>query len=195
MLRKPMSAQISTLARNHTSVTPCLYAVAYSLAHNDPAAPRDANDRYATRSQGRPIKPLPPEELVLFRAMLPRLLKTTLQLHKAGVTLLAGTDVAADRIPGFSLHNELDLLAQAGLSPLDVLQAATLNPARTMHLTKDYGTVEAGKLADLVLLGRDPTRSVSALHDIRAVVLHGKLLTRPELDDELHRAAMTTERL
>jgi len=117
-------ALFSTLARNHTAVTPCLYAVAYALAHNDPAAPRDANYRYVARSQRQPIKPLPPDELALFRAMLPRLLATTAQLDKAGVMLLAGTDVAADRIPGFSLHDELDLLGKAGLSLLDVLRAA-----------------------------------------------------------------------
>ncbi len=94
-------ALFSTLARNHTAVTPCLYGVAYSLAHNDLAAPRDANYAFVARSRRTPIKPLPPEKLALFRVMLPRLLKTTLRLHEAGVTLLAGTDVAADRIPGF----------------------------------------------------------------------------------------------
>ena len=91
-----------------------LYAVAYAVEHNDPGRPRDPNYRYVARSQRVPIKPVPPEELALFRAMLPRLQATTLRLWKAGVTLLASTDVAADRVPGFSLHEELDLLAAAG---------------------------------------------------------------------------------
>lgn len=113
-----------------------------SLAHNDPAAPRDPNYRYVARSQRHAIKPVPAEGLELFRAMLPRLQQTTLQLQLAGVTLLAATDIAADRVPGFSLHDELDLLSGAGLTPLQVLQAATLNPAKVMGRTADYGTIE-----------------------------------------------------
>jgi imidazolonepropionase-like amidohydrolase len=183
----------ATLARNGTAVTPSLYAVAYAIEHNDPAAPRDPNYRYVARSQRVPIKPVPPEELALFRAMLPRLQASTLALQRAGVTLLAGTDVAADRVPGFSLHQELDLLAAAGLTPLEVLQAATLHPAKVMGRTVDYGTVEPGKLADLVLLDADPTKSTLALHRIDAVVLHGRVLNRPALDEQLRTAEALAE--
>ncbi len=186
-------ALFATLARNRTAVTPSLYAVAYALKHNDPALPRDPNYRYVARSQRVPIKPVPPAELALFCAMLPRLQATTLRLQKAGVTLLAGTDVAADRVPGFSVHEELDLLASAGLTPLQVLQAATLNPAKVMGKEVDYGSIEAGKVADLILLGGNPTRSAAALHRIDAVVLHGRLLDRPALDEQLH-TAETLER-
>ena len=74
------------------------------------------------------------------------------ELHKAGVTILAGTDVGTSyQIPGISLHDELALLVQAGLSPMAALQAATRNPARVFNLT-DQGTVEPGMRADLVLL-------------------------------------------
>ena len=178
-----------TLARNGTAVTPSLYAVADAVAHNDPAAPRDPNDRYVAKSQRTPLKPIPPAELQQFREMLPRLQATTLRLQRAGVTVLAGTDVAASRVPGFSLHEELDLLAQAGLTPLQVLQAATLNPAKVMRRASEYGAVEAGKIADLVLIGSDPTRSTTALHQLSAVVLHGRLLDRAALDEQLREAA------
>ncbi|USI72877.1 amidohydrolase family protein [Sphingomonas morindae] len=181
-------ALFATLARNRTAVTPSLYAVAYALKHNDPALPRDANYRYVARSQRVPIKPVSPAELALFQAMLPRLQATTLRLQKAGVTLLAGTDVAADRVPGFSLHEELDLLEAAGLTPLQVLQTATLNPAKAMGKEADYGTVEPGKVADLVLVGGDPTRGAAALQHIKAVVLHGRLLGRRNLDQQLRGA-------
>lgn len=183
-------ALFATLARNRTAVTPSLYAVAYALEHNNPARPRDLNYRYVARSQRVPIKPVPADELALFQAMLPRLQATALRLQKAGVTLLAGTDVAADRVPGFSLHEEVDLLASAGLTPLQVLQAATLNPARVMGKEADYGSVEAGKVADLVLLEDDPTRSAAALHRIYAVVLHGRRLERLDLDAQLRTAEM-----
>lgn len=183
----------ATLAKNSTAVTPSLYAVAYSLEHNDPARPRDRNYRYVARSQRVPIKAVPPDELALFRAMLPRLQATTLHLQKAGVTLLAGTDVAADRVPGFSLHGELDLLAGAGLTPLQVVQTATLTPAKVMGKTADYGTIEPGKLADLVLLDADPIGSVVALHRIDAVVMHGRAMQRPDLDAQLRAAAGLAE--
>jgi imidazolonepropionase-like amidohydrolase len=88
------------------------------------------------------------------------------RLQSAGVILLAGTDIAGDRVPGFSLHQELDAFATAGLSPLQVLQSATLNPAVVMKRTTDYGTVEPGKIADLILLDADPTKTVNALHSI-----------------------------
>ena len=186
-------ALFATLARNGTAVTPCLYAVADAVAHNAPGLPRDPNYRFVARSQRVPAKPIPPDELAQFHAMLPRLQATALRLQRAGVTLLAGTDVAGDRVPGFSLHEELDLMAGAGLTPLEVLQAATLNPAKVMGRTADYGTVEPGKLADLVLLDADPTRSTAALHRIDAVVLHGRPLDRPALDAQLRAAASLAE--
>ena len=75
-------------------------------------------------------------------------------------------------------------------TPLQVLQAATLNPARVMHRTADYGTVEPGKIADLLLLDSDPTRSAAALHHIAGVVLHGRILDRSALDGLLRAAAI-----
>lgn len=82
---------------------------------------------------------------MLYRAMYTGLLKTVARLQAAGVTILAGADVAGDRIPGFGLHDELDALAMAA-PPLQALQAATLNPATVMKLTSDYGAVEPGKI-------------------------------------------------
>src|SRR5882724_2509928 len=97
-------------------------------------------------------------------------------LDEEGAPLLAGTDAvgAAWVIAGASLHDEFDLLASAGLSPLRVLQTATLNPARFLHHEKDAGTVEAGKAADLVLLDGDPTAAVANLHTVSGVVRGGR---------------------
>ena len=97
-------------------------------------------------------------DLADFQKMIPRLQQTVAQLGKAGVTILAGTDLAAFRVPGFSLQDELKDLAISGLTPLEVLQSATLNPATVMHLTAHYGTVEAGKRADLVCSALIPQR-------------------------------------
>src|SRR5271163_35423 len=111
-------------------------------------------------------------------------LDMTLAMFKAGVPFLAGTDTAAGVhvFPGFSLHQELALFVQAGLTPLQALQTATLNPAKFMNRLADLGTVERGKLADLVLLDANPLEDIANTKKIRAVVLAGRYLDRTEID-------------
>jgi imidazolonepropionase-like amidohydrolase len=92
-------------------------------------------------------------------------------LHKAGVTIMAGTD---QTVPGHSLHRELELYVQAGFTPLEALQAATIVPARVMKRDKELGTVEAGKRADFVIVDGDPLADIRALRKIRIVVSDGK---------------------
>ena len=104
------------------------------------------------------------------------------ELHKAGVTILAGTDVGTSyQIPGISLHDELALLVQAGLSPMAALEAATRNPARAFNLT-DQGTIEPGMRADLVLLDADPLENIDNTRKIGMVVSRGRVLNRSDLD-------------
>jgi imidazolonepropionase-like amidohydrolase len=176
------------LRRNGTAVTPCVstFAGAIAGANKDPNL--QPNYRFVARSQRTPLRTVPASELQQFQIMLPRLLSTIAKLQAGGVTLLAGTDIAANRVPGFSLQDELQALSTAGLTPLQVLQTATLNPAKVMKRFADYGSVEQGKIADLLLLDADPTRDVSALHQIRAVVVHGRLLNRSALDGQLRLA-------
>jgi imidazolonepropionase-like amidohydrolase len=111
-------------------------------------------------------------------------LDMTLAMIRAGVPFLAGTDTAAGVhiFPGFSLHQELALFVQAGLTPLQALQTATLNPAKFMNRLADLGTVERGKLADLVLLDANPLEDIANTKKIRAVVLAGRYFDRSELD-------------
>ncbi len=105
-------------------------------------------------------------------------LDMTLAMFRAGVPFLAGTDTAAGVhiFPGFSLHQELALFVQAGLTPMQALQTATLNPAKFMNRPADLGTVEHGKLADLVLLDANPLEDIANTQKIRAVVLAGRYL-------------------
>src|SRR6266436_3659062 len=108
-------------------------------------------------------------------------------MHNSGVLFLAGTDTPNPSIlPGFALHDELKLLVSAGFSPLEALQTATLNPARYLGKEKDLGTIETGKLADLVLLDANPLDDIANTRKIRAVVLAGRYLDRAELDRMLH---------
>lgn len=111
-------------------------------------------------------------------------LRDAAEMHRAGVPLMAGTDIGAPLlIPGFSLHDELALLVSAaGLTPREALQAATLTPARVLGLADSLGTVEAGKLADLVLLDASPLDDIRNTRRIHAVVADGRLLDRAALD-------------
>jgi hypothetical protein len=104
------------------------------------------------------------------------------EMHRAGVPLMTGTDTAAPFLyPGFSLHDELTLLVQAGLTPMAAVQAATRNPAEFFGLLDSLGTVEQGKIADLVLLEADPIQDIRNTRRIAAVVIDGKLLTKKTL--------------
>ncbi len=99
-------------------------------------------------------------------------------LHEAGVAILAGTDQAPD---GASLHRELELLVEAGLSPAEAIVAATSRPTAFLGLIVEVGTVEVGKQADLVLLDGDPLADITNTRRIAAVVIGGSLLDRDDL--------------
>jgi imidazolonepropionase-like amidohydrolase len=112
------------------------------------------------------------------------------RMQSAGVGILAGTDSAApELVPGFSLHEELALLTQAGLSPMQALQAATKSPADFMGVLQKQGTIEVGKNADMLLLDANPLESIRNTEKIHALVIHGKLLDRAALDNLLTQAA------
>jgi len=111
-------------------------------------------------------------------------------MRRAGVPLLAGTDVQNPYVfPGFSLHEELALLVEAGLTPAEALRTATLNPAIFLEATDSLGTVDVGKVADLVLLDADPLIDIRNTTRIRGVLLRGRYLDRRVLDSLLAGAA------
>jgi imidazolonepropionase-like amidohydrolase len=107
-------------------------------------------------------------------------------MHHAGVQLIAGTDTGALYvIPGFSMHDELQLMVDAGLSTLTVLQSATINAAKFLGKEKDLGTIEKGKLADLVLLDGNPLDNIKNTRRIAAVVVNGRYLPKETLQKML----------
>lgn len=111
-----------------------------------------------------------------------RYIEMTKILAEAGVPMLAGSDFGGGwLVPGFSLHDEFDLLGQAGLTPLQVLQSATLNGARYLDRVDSMGTVAPGKVADLVLLSENPIADVAALHSIIGVVRAGHFYDQRDL--------------
>jgi hypothetical protein len=122
-----------------------------------------------------------------------RIFQKTLELvkamHAAAVPCLAGTDTPNPYcFPGFSLHDELELLVtKCGFTPMEALQTATRNPAEYLARLKDLGTVEKGKLADLVLLDADPLDDIHNTTKINAVVVNGKLLPQATLQAMLEK--------
>ncbi len=106
------------------------------------------------------------------------------------VPLLAGSDAGvAFSYPGFSLHDELALLVEMGMTPLDALRAATLSPAHFLGERASMGAIEAGQAADMVLLRENPLADIGATRAIEAVVLRGRVFDRRDLDNLLDAVA------
>jgi imidazolonepropionase-like amidohydrolase len=105
------------------------------------------------------------------RAYFAKLLAVVKALHKAGVPIVAGTDQA---VPGHSIHRELELYVEAGFTPMEAIQSATLVPARVMNKQNEVGTVEAGKRADFVVVDGDPLADIRATRRISLVVAAGR---------------------
>jgi imidazolonepropionase-like amidohydrolase len=106
------------------------------------------------------------------------------KLHAAGVPFLAGTDTPAGVgvTPGISLHLELQRFVAAGFTPLEALQTATVNPARFYGKLSDYGSVEKGRFADLVLLSANPLENIANTRAITGVVADGRYWSKADID-------------
>ena len=137
----------------------------------------------------------PPEEfaarevfepyLVKVKAQAPHARENVVRLRDAGVTILAGSDTQSGVFPGPGLHRELLVLEEAGLTPAEVLRAATLLPARflTENQDPDFGQIAVGKRADLVLVEGDPLTDLASVSEIREVILGGVPLERTPITE------------
>jgi imidazolonepropionase-like amidohydrolase len=136
------------------------------------------------------------DDLATRKKFIEKELEVVGMLHKAGVPFLAGTDTPAGVyiFPGFSLHEELQRFVAAGFTPLEALQAATLNPARFFGMEDQLGTVEKGKLADLVLLSANPVEDIANTQKVVGVVSNGYYFSRADLDKILTRVEAAARR-
>jgi hypothetical protein len=148
----------------------------------------DVRSRWQPQNDFR-FRRWPPAEFELHRGLYNADKQMVGLMFRAGVPLLAGTDAMNPFcFPGFSLHDELSLLVESGLTPLAALQSATLRPAEFLGRTEELGLITPGKRADLVLLSADPLPDIHNTTQIRAVWLHGKYFDRPALDALLEAA-------
>jgi len=130
------------------------------------AARLPVNVRRGVLTGGLPV----PEGMdTRYRESFRRMVQLVGMLHREGVQVVAGTDAMA----GFQLHRELELYAQAGIPPADVLYIATLGAARVMKRDGELGTIAPGRLADVVLVDGDPTARISDVRRTRLVVKDG----------------------
>ncbi len=135
-----------------------------------------------------------PENNLFLKYRTPEFIETNKQLyrkevelvgamHRAGVKFMAGTDVPGLYMyPGFSLHDELGLLVQAGFTSMEALRTATYNPVAFLGELDSQGTVQCGKVANLVLLYANPLENIANTKRIAAVVLNGNYLSRENLE-------------
>ena len=110
--------------------------------------------------------------------MLEKYLAIVGALYRAGVPIVAGTD---QTVPGHSLHREIELYVQAGFTPMEAIQAATLVPARVMGLDKEVGTIEEGKRADLIILNGNPLEDIHNTRNVDYVITNGVMYNCTEL--------------
>ncbi len=145
--------------------------------------PRTWIDRKFPSSQQSILESMDTDPLAVRQKFVEHELEIVRRLHAAGVPFLAGTDTPAgvDVTPGISLHLELQRLVAAGFTPLDALQTATINPARFLGKLADFGTVAAGRVADLVLLP-NPLEDVANTRAIVGVVADGRYWSSADLD-------------
>lgn len=186
-------ALIALMARNRTWQVPTLVWERGQWLVDDIDLSRDPLTKYAPaawKDRTWPmfvraiLQDMDTDPLPVRKTFVQMELDMTLAMFRAGVPFMAGTDTAAGVhvFPGFSLHDELALFVRAGLTPMQALQTATRNPAEFMDRLADLGTVERGKLADLVLLDANPLDDIANTRRIRAVVLAGRYLDRAALD-------------
>src|SRR6185436_18382493 len=188
------NALFARLARNHTWQCPTLTVLRNIASLDDPKLHEDPRVKYMppgftngwNPANDFRFKDRTAEDYELGRTTYKKLTELVVPMRRAGVEFLAGTDVLNPYcFPGFSLHDELELFVGAGLSPMEALQTATLNPARYLGKEKDLGTIEKGKIADLVLLDASPLENIGNTRKIDAVVAGGKLHPKAELQKML----------
>src|SRR5262245_42540586 len=180
--------------KNGTWQCPTLVVLRNIRDLDDPSITNDVRVKYMPRelrsswdpARDKRFQTRTTEEIEVGKRTFPKELEIVGDMQRAGVGILAGTDTGNPYcFPGFSLHDELELLVKAGLTPMEALQAATRNPARFMGREKELGTVEEGKLADLVLLDANPLETIANTKKINAVVFGGRLFPKTSLNEML----------
>ncbi len=189
------SAAYAKIAANGTAITPTL-KISKTLAYLD--KDDHSRDEYLSyvgpglvkTYEGRVIRAAQADEAeIAQRHARYEKVKTLLPLlHQAGVMIIAGTDsgyLNSFVYPGLALHEELILFVEAGLTPLQALQASILSGPKYLGVQDQFGTLETGKSGDVLILNGNPLEDISSTQDISTVILRGKIYNRQSLDSIL----------
>jgi imidazolonepropionase-like amidohydrolase len=197
------TALFDAFVRNGTAQVPTLLLLQSWAREHDPRRLDDPRYRYIPellRNSWEAFADAPQADVPDSRAVRAQRLQwiedLVGEMQRAGVMILAGTEEggASFIYPGFAIHDELQLMVASGLTPLQALQTATINPARFLHATDSLGTVAVGKRADLLLLDADPLANIANTRTIQAVIADGRLFDRARLDFLLGRVAAIAAR-
>jgi imidazolonepropionase-like amidohydrolase len=164
---------VAFLAEHHTVVDPtvALFEMQFRPASEPAEQMEPGIARVAPELREQLVSGgMPPELAPYGQKILQHSLEIIEALHKAGVPIVAGTDQA---VPGFSVYREIELYQQAGFTPLEALQAATIVSARAMKVDADSGSIEVGKRADLDVLDANPLDNIHNIRTVRTVVSDG----------------------
>ena len=184
------------LAKNHTWQCPTLVWERGGNLIDETDLAHDARAKYVPaywkdvtwkRFTGQILHEFNTDHLPTRKRFVEKELEVVNAMHRAGVQFLAGTDTPPGVyiFPGFSLHEELQRFVAAGFTPMEALQTATLNPAKFLGMEDRLGTIDEGKLADLVLLDANPLEDIRNTQKIAAVIVNGRYLSRADLDKML----------
>ena len=166
---------VAFFAQHHTVIDPTMALMEISLrpasepaTNTEPGIARVAPELREQLVNGG----LPPQAAAYGQKMKESDLAIIGALHRAGVPIVAGTD---QTVPGFSLYREIELYVQAGFTPMEALQSATIVPAHAMKVERDSGSVEAGKRADLDVLDANPLENIHNIRSVSSVLANGVL--------------------
>jgi imidazolonepropionase-like amidohydrolase len=172
---------LSFLKEHHTVVddTIALFELFTATTAKPPASFEPGINKIATEL-AQPLTDVPPPSprSEIGEKIFSKELEIVGALHRAGIPIVAGTDQA---VPGYSLHREIELYAQAGFTPMEAIQAATIVPARAMGIDKDSGTIENGKRGDLILINGNPLEDIHSTRNVEYVITNGTMYHTAEL--------------
>jgi len=176
---------IAALAEHHVVVDPTLMATMQTKFWADDKRWTENPDLAFLPEQVRKgwaaggfTKDWTPEQFAEAKKSWPILLGLVKKMYDRGVTLVVGTDTPTPWIvPGASVHDEMKLLTDAGIAPLEVIRMATSNAARALRGENEFGSVRAGLRADLVVLSKNPLESIANTRAIDVVIQNGAVLT------------------
>jgi imidazolonepropionase-like amidohydrolase len=194
--RKQSELVYKRMAEKKFWITPTLAVYERELDNAARDYERDARKRYffpalwATWDAKTGARaPIQGRSLELLTVSLKHWQDATIAAHKAGVPMILGTDCGADNfhnMPGWSIHEELAALVKAGLTPAEALRMGTIDAARWRGEEATEGSVEQGKVADLVMLRSNPLEAIRHTQEIESVFKGGKRYSRNDLDAMLH---------